>query len=197
MSYNLSGLYLPLNLCSFTSGAGMVTCLLARSIRGRGNGTRWRRWMIWTPHGRTRRSCWDAAWCSGATAAAIGVPSRTYARTGAPAVVNRMQYLLSVLLVHIIQWCTVKLLVRQCAGKAYMRACTASTNHWNAATSICTVATQRTRSSTLMCLRRKVPLSEGSVEADGSLMCGYHGWRWNGDGKAIAIPQVPSCRTLK
>ena len=37
---------------------------------------------------------------------------------------------------------------------------------------------------------RKVPLSEGSVEADGSLMCGYHGWRWNGDGKAICIPQA-------
>jgi len=48
-----------------------------------------------------------------------------------------------------------------------------------------------------MCLRRKVPLSEGSVEADGSLMCGYHGWRWNGDGKAIAILQVPSYSTLK
>ena len=45
-------------------------------------------------------------------------------------------------------------------------------------------------------LRRKVPLSEGSVEADGSLMCGYHGWRWNGDGKAIAIPQVPTYSTL-
>ena len=28
------------------------------------------------------------------------------------------------------------------------------------------------------------------MEADGSLMCGYHGWRWNGDGKAICIPQA-------
>ncbi len=59
------------------------------------------------------------------------------------------------------------------------------------------VATQRTHLTTVMCLRRKVPLSEGSVEADGSLMCGYHGWRWNGDGKAIAILQVPSYSTLK
>ena len=41
----------------------------------------------------------------------------------------------------------------------------------------------------VVCIR-KVPLSEGSVEADGSLMCGYHGWRWNGDGKAICIPQA-------
>ena len=28
------------------------------------------------------------------------------------------------------------------------------------------------------------------MEKDGSLMCGYHGWRWNGEGKAICIPQV-------
>ena len=45
--------------------------------------------------------------------------------------------------------------------------------------------------------RRKVPLSEGSVEKDGSLMCGYHGWRWNGEGKAICIPQVRSQLTYE
>ena len=28
-------------------------------------------------------------------------------------------------------------------------------------------------------------------------MCGYHGWRWNGEGKAICIPQVRSQLTYE
>eukprot|EP00814_Leptocylindrus_danicus_P006975 CAMPEP_0116013938 /NCGR_PEP_ID=MMETSP0321-20121206/6005_1 /TAXON_ID=163516 /ORGANISM="Leptocylindrus danicus var. danicus, Strain B650" /LENGTH=466 /DNA_ID=CAMNT_0003483545 /DNA_START=271 /DNA_END=1672 /DNA_ORIENTATION=- len=40
------------------------------------------------------------------------------------------------------------------------------------------------------CSHRKVPLSEGRVEDDGSLLCSYHGWRFNGDGNVIDVPQV-------
>ena len=41
------------------------------------------------------------------------------------------------------------------------------------------------------CPHRKVPLSEGRVEDDGSLTCSYHAWRFNGEGETIHIPQIP------
>lgn len=40
------------------------------------------------------------------------------------------------------------------------------------------------------CPHRKVPLSEGRVEDDGSLTCSYHAWRFNGDGETIHVPQI-------
>jgi nitrite reductase/ring-hydroxylating ferredoxin subunit len=40
------------------------------------------------------------------------------------------------------------------------------------------------------CPRRKVPLSEGRVEDDGSLLCSYHAWRFDGEGALVDIPQV-------
>ena len=40
------------------------------------------------------------------------------------------------------------------------------------------------------CPHRKVPLSEGRVEDDGSLTCSYHAWRFNGEGETIHIPQI-------
>jgi phenylpropionate dioxygenase-like ring-hydroxylating dioxygenase large terminal subunit len=40
------------------------------------------------------------------------------------------------------------------------------------------------------CPHRKVPLSEGRVENDGSLMCSYHGWRFDGTGDLIDVPQL-------
>jgi nitrite reductase/ring-hydroxylating ferredoxin subunit len=40
------------------------------------------------------------------------------------------------------------------------------------------------------CPHRKVPLSEGRVEDDGSLMCSYHAWRFSGDGQLVAAPQL-------
>mmetsp|Transcript_19169 Transcript_19169/g.47385 ORF Transcript_19169/g.47385 Transcript_19169/m.47385 type:complete len:550 (+) Transcript_19169:131-1780(+) len=40
------------------------------------------------------------------------------------------------------------------------------------------------------CPHRKVPLSEGRVENDGTLFCSYHGWRFDGDGSCVDIPQV-------
>lgn len=39
------------------------------------------------------------------------------------------------------------------------------------------------------CPHRLVPLSEGRVEADGTLLCAYHAWRFDGEGKCISIPQ--------
>ena len=40
------------------------------------------------------------------------------------------------------------------------------------------------------CPHRKVPLSEGRIENDGTLFCSYHGWRFDGDGSCVHIPQV-------
>jgi phenylpropionate dioxygenase-like ring-hydroxylating dioxygenase large terminal subunit len=40
------------------------------------------------------------------------------------------------------------------------------------------------------CPHRKVPLSEGRIEDDGSLLCSYHGWRFNGKGETIDVPQI-------
>jgi phenylpropionate dioxygenase-like ring-hydroxylating dioxygenase large terminal subunit len=39
------------------------------------------------------------------------------------------------------------------------------------------------------CPHRKVPLSEGRVEADGTLLCAYHAWRFDASGRCVAIPQ--------
>ena len=41
------------------------------------------------------------------------------------------------------------------------------------------------------CPHTKVPLSEGRVEDDGSLLCSYHAWRFNGEGETIDVPQIP------
>lgn len=40
------------------------------------------------------------------------------------------------------------------------------------------------------CPHRKVPLSQGRIEDDGSLLCSYHGWRFNGEGEITEIPQI-------
>jgi phenylpropionate dioxygenase-like ring-hydroxylating dioxygenase large terminal subunit len=47
------------------------------------------------------------------------------------------------------------------------------------------------------CPHRKVPLSEGRVEADGSLMCSYHGWRFDGQGDVINVPQIGTSSDLQ
>ena len=39
------------------------------------------------------------------------------------------------------------------------------------------------------CSHRLAPLSEGRVEADGTLMCAYHAWRFDGEGNCVSIPQ--------
>ena len=38
------------------------------------------------------------------------------------------------------------------------------------------------------CPHRRGALSEGRVEADGSLLCSYHGWRFDGDGACSSLP---------
>lgn len=42
------------------------------------------------------------------------------------------------------------------------------------------------------CPHRNVPLSIGRVSDDGCLQCGYHGWRFDGDGHCTAIPGLTS-----
>jgi phenylpropionate dioxygenase-like ring-hydroxylating dioxygenase large terminal subunit len=39
------------------------------------------------------------------------------------------------------------------------------------------------------CPHRLAPLSEGRVEADGTLLCAYHGWRFDSQGACTKIPQ--------
>jgi len=41
------------------------------------------------------------------------------------------------------------------------------------------------------CPHRQAPLSEGRVEEDGSLLCSYHAWRFNGQGDCTALPYSP------
>ena len=40
-----------------------------------------------------------------------------------------------------------------------------------------------------VCPHRLVPLSEGRIESDGNLLCAYHAWRFNSEGKCVSIPQ--------
>jgi nitrite reductase/ring-hydroxylating ferredoxin subunit len=50
----------------------------------------------------------------------------------------------------------------------------------------------QTRNS-LSCLTcRLAPLSEGRVEKDGTLLCAYHAWRFDGTGACTVIPQAAS-----
>lgn len=41
------------------------------------------------------------------------------------------------------------------------------------------------------CPHRQAPLSEGRVEEDGSLLCSYHAWRFNGKGNCTDLPYSP------
>ena len=40
------------------------------------------------------------------------------------------------------------------------------------------------------CPHRNVPLSLGRVRPDGTLECGYHGWRFEGSGRCTAVPAL-------
>lgn len=42
------------------------------------------------------------------------------------------------------------------------------------------------------CPHRLAPLSQGRVEKDGTLLCSYHAWRFDGEGKCVSIPQCKS-----
>ncbi|GMH40268.1 hypothetical protein BSKO_08172 [Bryopsis sp. KO-2023] len=41
-----------------------------------------------------------------------------------------------------------------------------------------------------VCAHRLAPLSEGRIEDDGNLLCAYHAWRFDENGKCVAIPQA-------
>lgn len=41
------------------------------------------------------------------------------------------------------------------------------------------------------CPHRNAPLSAGRVHGDGTLECGYHGWRFDGGGALTAVPGLP------
>ena len=45
------------------------------------------------------------------------------------------------------------------------------------------------------CPHRLAPLSEGRVEADGTLLCAYHAWRFDPSGACAAIPQAKDADT--
>lgn len=41
------------------------------------------------------------------------------------------------------------------------------------------------------CPHRRARLSVDSYVVDGALQCGYHGWRFNGGGRCVLVPQMP------
>ncbi len=45
------------------------------------------------------------------------------------------------------------------------------------------------------CPHRRAPLSEGRVEADGTLLCAYHAWKFEGQGSCVHIPQSKNSET--
>ncbi|RCJ40773.1 (2Fe-2S)-binding protein [Nostoc minutum NIES-26] len=45
------------------------------------------------------------------------------------------------------------------------------------------------------CPHRLVPLSEGRVESDGTLLCAYHAWRFDSQGNCVSIPQSKDRQT--
>ena len=42
------------------------------------------------------------------------------------------------------------------------------------------------------CPHRAAPLSEGKIWSDGTLMCSYHGWRFDDQGNCVRVPQSSS-----
>ena len=44
------------------------------------------------------------------------------------------------------------------------------------------------------CPHRRGPLSEGRVEDDGTLLCSYHGWRYDGSGACSDLPYSPESK---
>ena len=45
------------------------------------------------------------------------------------------------------------------------------------------------------CPHRLAPLSEGRVEADGTLLCAYHAWRFDTQGNCVSLPQSQDPQT--
>ena len=47
------------------------------------------------------------------------------------------------------------------------------------------------------CPHRRGPLSEGRVEDDGTLLCSYHGWRYDGSGACSDLPYSPESKRAR
>ncbi|CAG9460724.1 unnamed protein product [Pedinophyceae sp. YPF-701] len=47
------------------------------------------------------------------------------------------------------------------------------------------------------CPHRLAPMSEGRVDADGTLVCSYHGWRFSESGNCVDIPQADTEAALR
>ncbi|PNH06499.1 Pheophorbide a oxygenase, chloroplastic, partial [Tetrabaena socialis] len=47
------------------------------------------------------------------------------------------------------------------------------------------------------CPHRLAPLSEGRIEPDGTLLCAYHAWRFDGSGACTSIPQAESQEAVR
>ena len=41
-----------------------------------------------------------------------------------------------------------------------------------------------------LCIHRGTPISLGRIEGD-TVVCGYHGWQYNAEGKCVRIPSIP------
>lgn len=46
------------------------------------------------------------------------------------------------------------------------------------------------------CPHRRAPLSAGTLLADGTLQCGYHGWRFDAGGTCVRIPALGEAATI-
>ncbi len=46
-----------------------------------------------------------------------------------------------------------------------------------------------------VCPHRLAPLSQGRIESDGTLLCAYHAWRFDGQGNCLSIPQSKDQQT--
>ncbi len=44
-----------------------------------------------------------------------------------------------------------------------------------------------------VCPHRLVPLSEGRIESDGTLLCAYHAWRFDGKGNCVKYSTIKRC----
>ncbi len=47
-----------------------------------------------------------------------------------------------------------------------------------------------------LCLHRGTPLSLGWVADDGCLVCAYHGWTYEADGRCVRVPSLPEGRSI-
>lgn len=149
---------------------GMDATCPTQASAGRSIGIQWAQRATWTLHSLTPSSCWADALCCGRTVRAPGTASRTSAPTGG--CMGSIQQPLQANL----QWdaatnCIDRLYAHGSLTPAFLR------------------PQPRALSPPPPRPRRLAPLSEGKVVGD-TIQCSYHGWRFQGDGSCVSIPQV-------